>query len=180
MYIEKSLIVKEKTIPEVPCVAVRIRKAVPVIDIQEVYRLIIISVSNLVNTKYGDVFNHADAKEMEIGCKTAEEHRHDPAASLQIEEHSGDLNCPQGCTLLHLACQSGSTLMVELLLQFGADVNFCDFRGRTPLHHCISSAKNSLAKFLLRSSSRIPAFYSSIKYLIASGSAGSDIGNWTK
>ncbi|XP_050918398.1 ADP-ribosylation factor GTPase-activating protein AGD2 [Lathyrus oleraceus] len=56
----------------------------------------------------------------------------------------------RGWSLLHLACHSGITLMVELLLQFGADINMHDYHGRTPLHRCISSGKNSLAKFLLR------------------------------
>jgi Arf-GAP with coiled-coil, ANK repeat and PH domain-containing protein len=76
--------------------------------------------------------------------------QHDPEACLRIKEANETESCFRGWSILHLACNSDSTLMVELLLQFGADINMCDYHGRTPLHHCISSGKNPLAKFLLR------------------------------
>ncbi|MCD7457349.1 ADP-ribosylation factor GTPase-activating protein agd4 [Datura stramonium] len=44
--------------------------------------------------------------------------------------------------------------MLELLLQFGADINRRDFHGRTPLQHCIGNGRNHLAKFLLRRGAR--------------------------
>ncbi|KAH9621638.1 hypothetical protein KSS87_004075 [Heliosperma pusillum] len=54
-----------------------------------------------------------------------------------------------GCSLLHLACQHADVGMVELLLQYGADINFLDPGGQTPLHHCITGRKADIAKVLL-------------------------------
>ncbi|XP_010685091.2 ADP-ribosylation factor GTPase-activating protein AGD3 isoform X2 [Beta vulgaris subsp. vulgaris] len=58
-------------------------------------------------------------------------------------------NSLDGCTLLHLACQYTDVGMVELLLQYGANINAVDSRGRTPLHHCITERKIDIAKVLL-------------------------------
>lgn len=54
-----------------------------------------------------------------------------------------------GCTLLHLACETGDIGMLELLLQYGANVNATDSRGQTPLHRCILKGKSILARLLL-------------------------------
>ncbi|KAK8655319.1 hypothetical protein V6N13_107901 [Hibiscus sabdariffa] len=54
-----------------------------------------------------------------------------------------------GCTLLHLACETGDIGMIELLLQYGANINVMDSRGQTPLHRCILKGKAALAKLLL-------------------------------
>ncbi|KAG6534916.1 hypothetical protein ZIOFF_008824 [Zingiber officinale] len=53
--------------------------------------------------------------------------------------------CFEGFTLLHLACLTSDMGMVELLLQYGANVNSTDVR-RTPLHHCILIGRHSSAK----------------------------------
>ncbi|XP_065015370.1 ADP-ribosylation factor GTPase-activating protein AGD3-like isoform X4 [Musa acuminata AAA Group] len=57
--------------------------------------------------------------------------------------------CLEGFTLLHLACLTSDIGMVELLLQYGANVNSTDFKGRTPLHHCILRGRQLFAKLLL-------------------------------
>lgn len=54
-----------------------------------------------------------------------------------------------GCSLLHLACQTADIGMVELLLQHGANINTFDSRGHTPLHHCIMRGRVGIAKLLL-------------------------------
>ncbi|XVF66730.1 hypothetical protein PTKIN_Ptkin10aG0061000 [Pterospermum kingtungense] len=54
-----------------------------------------------------------------------------------------------GCTLLHLACEVADIGMVELLLQYGANINATDSRGQMPLHRCILKGKAALAKLLL-------------------------------
>jgi Arf-GAP with coiled-coil, ANK repeat and PH domain-containing protein len=59
-----------------------------------------------------------------------------------------DDNC-EGFSLLHLACHVADVGMVELLLQYGANVNMTDSRGRTPLHHCILKGRTLHAKLLL-------------------------------
>ncbi|KAE8123785.1 hypothetical protein FH972_018714 [Carpinus fangiana] len=55
----------------------------------------------------------------------------------------------EDCYLLHLACQTGDIGMVELLLQYGADINASDSRGRTPLHYCIINGRSAIVKMLL-------------------------------
>nr|GEU75117.1 ADP-ribosylation factor GTPase-activating protein AGD3 [Tanacetum cinerariifolium] len=54
-----------------------------------------------------------------------------------------------GCTLLHLACETADVGMIELLLQYGANINVFSSRGQTPLHHCILRGKAACAKLLL-------------------------------
>ncbi|XWS63483.1 hypothetical protein CRYUN_Cryun06bG0101600 [Craigia yunnanensis] len=54
-----------------------------------------------------------------------------------------------GCTLLHLACETADNCMLELLLQYGANINAMNSRGQMPLHRCILKGKAALAKLLL-------------------------------
>lgn len=54
-----------------------------------------------------------------------------------------------GCTLLHLACETADIGMLELLLQYGANANAVDSRGNMPLHRCIIKGKALNAKLLL-------------------------------
>lgn len=54
-----------------------------------------------------------------------------------------------GCSLLHLACQTADIGMVELLLQHGANIHACDSKGQTPLHHSLIRGRNLIAKLLL-------------------------------
>ncbi|RDX76801.1 ADP-ribosylation factor GTPase-activating protein AGD1, partial [Mucuna pruriens] len=67
-----------------------------------------------------------------------------PEIKTQVMEGIKD-----GSSALHLACLTGDAAMVELLLQYGADVNAIDSRGRTPLHYCIMKGKNAAAKVLI-------------------------------
>ncbi|KAI9125980.1 hypothetical protein K1719_003398 [Acacia pycnantha] len=59
------------------------------------------------------------------------------------------MNDLDGCTLLHLACETADIGMLELLLQYGASTNATDMRGQTPLHRCILKGKSTLARLLL-------------------------------
>lgn len=54
-----------------------------------------------------------------------------------------------GCSLLHIACQTADCTMVELLLQHGANINASDSKGQTPLHHSIIRGRLAIAKLLL-------------------------------
>ncbi|KAI5068638.1 hypothetical protein GOP47_0016983 [Adiantum capillus-veneris] len=55
----------------------------------------------------------------------------------------------QGSTLLYLACRNGDLGMVELLLQYGAQVNVVNGWGKTPLQQCIAYGQSACAKLLL-------------------------------
>lgn len=150
-YVEKLLVIREVTASGIPSHATNIWQAVKNNNLREVYRLIVMSEKNLINTTFDDVvgvdlYHHVDAQDLD----TMERKQHDPAACGRIKDSKEPGNCLQGCSLLHLACDNGNPLMLELLLQFGAYINMCDFHGRTPLHHCISQGNNPLAKFLLR------------------------------
>lgn len=74
----------------------------------------------------------------------------DPVSCEIIRDSGKPEGCLQGCSLLHFACQYGHTVMVELLLLFGADINTQDFHGRTPLHHCVQKKNDDLTKHLLK------------------------------
>ncbi|XP_076897543.1 ADP-ribosylation factor GTPase-activating protein AGD1-like [Bidens hawaiensis] len=54
-----------------------------------------------------------------------------------------------GCSLLHVACQTADCTMVELLLQHGANINASDANGQTPLHHSIIRQRLAIAHLLL-------------------------------
>lgn len=55
----------------------------------------------------------------------------------------------EGFSLLHLACQTADIGMVELLLQYGANVNAMDMRMMSPLHHCILRGRHAFTKLLI-------------------------------
>lgn len=64
-----------------------------------------------------------------------------------------------GWYLLHLACETADIGMIELLLQYGANINAVDSRGHTPLHRCIIRGKSSLVKLLLTRGANLQAAF---------------------
>ncbi|MBA0689147.1 hypothetical protein Goari_006886, partial [Gossypium aridum] len=156
-YVEKLLIVRDAVQPGVFPNSANIWQAVKADNLREVYRLIAISDTNIVNTTFDDVFTielyHHVVDTQDSSLDSDKEER-DPSSCPRIKDLNEPGNCLQGCSILHLACQRGNPVMVELLLQFGADINMRDFHGRTPLHHCVSEGNNPLAKHLLRRGAR--------------------------
>ncbi|XP_057477534.1 ADP-ribosylation factor GTPase-activating protein AGD4-like isoform X2 [Actinidia eriantha] len=154
-YAEKLLVNKAESVSTVPSQAASIWEAVKNNNLREVYRLIVTSHENIIHTSYDDVvsanlYHHVDEDDPEIGFHDGQKKQYDPAACHKIKDSSKPENCLQGCSIFHLACHNGNPVMLELLLQFGADINRCDYHGRTPLHHCIAKGNNQLAKFLLK------------------------------
>lgn len=150
-YVEKLLL--EKEAEDVPS---RIWKAVKTDNLQVVYRLVVTSDVNINITQdevdANELYHSVDTPNSEEGCVNSPEGKqYNPTTCASIKD-SGE--CLQGCSLLHLACEVGDIVMLELLLQFGANINICDFHGRTPLHHCISKGNNLCAKYLLRRGAR--------------------------
>ncbi|XVF03031.1 hypothetical protein REPUB_Repub04eG0225500 [Reevesia pubescens] len=159
-YVDKLLIIRDSMQPGVHPNSTNFWQAVKTDNLREVYRLIAISDTNIVNTTFDDVlsielYHHViDAQYSSLDSHKEERKQYDPSACQRIKDSDDPGNCLQGCSVLHLACQCGNPVMVELLLQFGADINMQDFHGRTPLHHCISMENNPLAKHLLRRGAR--------------------------
>ncbi|KAH7840400.1 hypothetical protein Vadar_016367 [Vaccinium darrowii] len=155
-YAEKLLVNKAE---RVTSLAASIWEAVKTDKLREVYCLIVRSDENIINTTYDDVVDvklshHVSEDEPSDGFHAVQKKQYDPVACHKIKDSSKPEDCLQGCSLFHLACHCGNPVMVELLLQFGADINRCDYHGRTPLHHCIAKRNNQLAKFLLKRGAR--------------------------
>ncbi|KAF6160758.1 hypothetical protein GIB67_035959 [Kingdonia uniflora] len=149
-YVEKLLVVKEATHVDIPSCATRIWEAVKTNNVRAVYRLIAASEVN-INICFEDV----DGSNLSHLVNSPDSLNASDPAECQIIKDSGEpKNCLQGHSLLHLACHVGDPVMVEMLLQLGADINMRDFHGRTPLHHCIFKRDNKLAKYLLRRGAR--------------------------
>ncbi|XP_058184026.1 ADP-ribosylation factor GTPase-activating protein AGD2-like isoform X2 [Rhododendron vialii] len=158
-YAEKLLVNKAERASSIPSLAASIWEAVKTNNLQEVYRRIVRSEENIINTTYDDVvsvkLSHHDGEdEPNEGFHAAQKKQYDPVACQKIKDFSKPEDCLHGCSLFHLACHCGNPVMLELLLQFGADINRCDYHGRTPLHHCIAKRNNQLAKFLLKRGAR--------------------------
>ncbi|KAH9771454.1 ADP-ribosylation factor GTPase-activating protein AGD4 [Citrus sinensis] len=158
-YVEKLLVIRDTS--DAKSRTTSIWEAVKTQNLQEVYRLIVTSDANIINTTFDDVvgvdsYHHVDNTQYsEIDFhKVKKEENNGPAGCQRIKDSNDPGNCLQGGSLLHLACQCGNLVMLELLIQFGADINMRDFHGRTPLHHCISSKNYTFAKFLLRRGAR--------------------------
>ncbi|KAH7569799.1 hypothetical protein JRO89_XS05G0001700 [Xanthoceras sorbifolium] len=155
-YVEKLVVIKDENASGSLSHSTRIWQAVKTQNLQEVYRLIVISNTNIINTTFDeavgvDLYHHVDdTQDSEHDCLKEKRKNKDPTFCQRIKDANDPRNCLQGCSLLHLACQCGNAVMIELLIQFGADINVRDFHGRTPLHHCISTRNNVFAKHLLR------------------------------
>ena len=74
--------------------------------------------------------------------------QHNP--DLIKEKHS-----KTGCTILHIAIQSGNPELVEVLLKAGANVSARDNQGNMPLHYAAHQNNLELVRILLRHGAKV-------------------------
>ncbi|KAK8484603.1 hypothetical protein V6N11_024135 [Hibiscus sabdariffa] len=162
LYAEKLFVCKPKDEQRPQSVAQQIWEAVRANDKKAVYRYIVNSEADL-----NAVYDQSSVSSLTLAkVMLLQEHSHVGNNSSYITGDSSDRSSASsfnlvstsegqttddldGCTLLHLACETGDIGMIELLLQYGANINVMDSRGQTPLHRCILKGKATLAKLLL-------------------------------
>ncbi|KAH9698334.1 ADP-ribosylation factor GTPase-activating protein AGD3 [Citrus sinensis] len=163
MYAEKLFVRKPKDNQYLHSVAHQIWEGVRTNDKKAVYRHIVnfeVDV-NAVYEQVSCISSLTLAKAMLLNEQTSLERSSSSLTGNSSDRSSsGSLNLAgtsegqtmddlEGCTLLHLACDSADIGMLELLLQYGANINATDSRGLTPLHRCILRGKAMFAKLLL-------------------------------
>ncbi|KAL3500963.1 hypothetical protein ACH5RR_035412 [Cinchona calisaya] len=144
-------------------VAQQIWEAVRINDKKAVYCLLVSSEAD-VNTVYEQAINNSSltlAKAMLLQEQSSLHHNSsylDADSMGKLCSSSSNIASTSechttedldGCSLLHLACETADIGMLELLLQYGANINAFDSRGQTPLHRCIMRGKAAFIKLLL-------------------------------
>lgn len=142
-YVDKLLIAKDAN-----QITIGILEAIRTNDVRAVYRILVLADAS-PNMTYDDLNNDVNHV-----LPVTDRKLFDPASCEKIEDSGKPEGCLQGCSLLHLACQHGHPVLVELLLLLGADINKQDFHGRTPLHHCVQKSNDALTKHLLKRGAR--------------------------
>ncbi|XP_072991244.1 ADP-ribosylation factor GTPase-activating protein AGD3-like [Typha latifolia] len=167
-YAEKYFVCKDKADQDHLDVAQQMWNNVHANDKKAVYHLIVTSNAD-VNVMYGHTLCNSSltlAKAMLLqeqpstlfdrssSCLVDDSLSKASAVSslcpVSTSEDTGESDdCLEGFSLLHLACRTADMGMIELLLQYGANVNATDLKGRTPLHHCILKGRHLYTKLLL-------------------------------
>ncbi|KAL9256463.1 ADP-ribosylation factor GTPase-activating protein AGD2-like protein [Drosera capensis] len=144
LYAEKALVSRKVTNSSPHSTTKALWEAVRTSNLKEAYRLIVKSDATILNTTFEDILDASSGIYQEALKKG--DHPLDPSTCPKLQDPSEPENCLRGCSLMHIACHVGNTVMIELLLQFGLDKNMRDFHGRTPLHHCIAKKNDKLAR----------------------------------
>ncbi|XP_009793548.1 ADP-ribosylation factor GTPase-activating protein AGD3 isoform X1 [Nicotiana tabacum] len=127
-------------------------EAVRANDKKAVYRLIVSSEAD-VNAIYKQVASNSSLTLAKVMLLQEQPYTDPSSTCLKMELASpserhiiGDFD---GCSILHLACETADLGMLELLMQYGANINASDSSGQTPLHWCVIRGKAAFAKLLL-------------------------------
>ncbi|KAE9604972.1 hypothetical protein Lal_00036821 [Lupinus albus] len=160
-YAEKLFVRKPKDNQYRVLVAQQIWEAVRANDKKSVYRFIVNSEVD-INVAYDQACSSSLtlAKVMLLQEQTSHDHGSALAVNAFDWSSASSLNSMgtkegpamgnlDGSTLLHLACEAADIGMLELLLQYGANVNAADLKGQTPLHRCILKGRTTIARLLL-------------------------------
>ncbi|GLU20804.1 hypothetical protein SLE2022_369860 [Rubroshorea leprosula] len=143
-YEEKAFVCKIKD-KHLLKVAQEMWESVGANDKKAVYRHIVCSRAD-VNAIHGPA-SYCDSLDKASSCENSSKN-----SEVQLL-----MDCSDSSSLLHLACLTADIAMVELLLQYGANINACDSGGQTPLHYCIVSGKSATAKLLISRGADIQA-----------------------
>ncbi|KAK6924605.1 Ankyrin repeat, partial [Dillenia turbinata] len=155
-YAEKHFVRKIKDDRNHISVARQMWDSVQANDKKALYRLIISSGADL-NSVCSQIALPAKMVQLQ------EQGRHDQGSDCLVNDYSKkspqnqSMACENqpmeesidGCSLLHLACQTADIGMIELLLQYGININTSDSRRQTPLRHCMIREKTAFVKLLL-------------------------------
>lgn len=141
-YVEKCFGLKLKDSEDILSVGEQLWESVRINDKQAVYRLIVVSEAD-VNAVYGPTSSITCLSLGNVMEMNEQANPDEQVPSLNEDELF------DGCSLLHLACQTADIGMVELLLQHRADISACDSKGQTPLHHSIMRGRIEITKQLL-------------------------------
>ncbi|KAG5228016.1 ADP-ribosylation factor GTPase-activating protein [Salix suchowensis] len=162
-YAEKAFVRKPRDHQNTQSVAQQIWEAVRANDKKAVYRLIVNHEAD-VSAVYEQASCSSSltlAKTMLLQELANTDHCSSYSTGNSLDRSStSSLNFPgttegqtledlDGRTLLHLACETADVGMLELLLQYGANINSTDSGGQTPLHRCILRGRAAFAKMLL-------------------------------
>ncbi|CAL9037051.1 unnamed protein product [Musa banksii] len=139
-YAEKDFVCRREV--DQLSVAQHMWESVSANDKKSVYHLIVTS-SVDINITYGQTFTNS-------GDSWHKPYTTSSLSSASTNEDRNELDeCFEGFSLLHLACWTADIGMIELLLQYGANLNSTDSRRRTPLHQCILKGRHLFAKLLI-------------------------------
>ena len=87
-----------------------------------------------------------ESVESDLECVAGDSSSDKPSSSNLTSPQRSEDQCTghisEDYSLLLLACQTSDISMVELLLQYGANINASDSKGRTPLHYCSVTVRN--------------------------------------
>ncbi|KAI4386345.1 hypothetical protein MLD38_004283 [Melastoma candidum] len=156
-YAEKLFLRKPKENVHPQAVAQQIWDAVLANDKKALYRCIVSSETD-INSTFEQASSSSSltlAKMMLMQETTSRTHTSSLERSSLGSSNYGSasefpvMDYADGCTLLHLASETSDIGMLELLLQYGANVNAVDSRGDMPLHCSIVKGKPLNAKMLL-------------------------------
>ncbi|XP_028073182.1 ADP-ribosylation factor GTPase-activating protein AGD3-like isoform X3 [Camellia sinensis] len=156
-YAEKRFVHKGKYIPHLLSEAQQLWESVSSNDKKSVYRLIVacevdVNAIQPLNLSKGVQLQDKEQQSSDCYLDYLAQSLDGSSSSFSSTKASEDQSKDgflDGCSLLHLACQTADIGMVELLLQHGADINTSDSRGQTPLHHSIIRGRIGIAKLLL-------------------------------
>ncbi|PON97461.1 Arf GTPase activating protein, partial [Trema orientale] len=138
-YSEKAFVCRTKDNYNLYQVEQQVWRGVRVNDKKGVYRNIVCSEVDVNSTSSRQALKNTSRE------KTSSSY----LSPLDKNEDELIEDIPEGCSLLHLACITADIGMVELLLQYGANINVSDSKGQTPLHYCAIRGKFAMAKLLI-------------------------------